>query len=217
MIEDLKFQQLEAACRYMADNKSLLPTYGDIFEFGVYNGASLTKLLKLLDKYQINRGIIVGIDSFEGLPETDPGFSKFTKGAYKSSKTLEDLTNQFNKEVYFIKKQFKDLTHLDAAPYLQAQLIHIDCDLYSSTVDALDFMFKNKLVQPGTLIAYDEFAIDEDNYIISEFDKNKGEVHAHFEIMEKYRCIAKEVWHYIYKDKDLGTPVRQSLFEVVSL
>src|SRR5262249_53750832 len=61
---------------------------------------------------------------------------------------------------------------------LPAILIDIDCDLYISTFEALDFMFSHKLARAGTFINYDGW----------EWTRawESGENRAHLEIQRKY-------------------------------
>lgn len=66
-----------------------------------------------------------------------------------------------------------------------AMYVDIDCDLYISTYQALDFMFAHKLAVVGTLIGYDDYCLT--NLGIA------GESRAHKEIAHKYgvnfKCV----------------------------
>ena len=212
----LKYPQIDAAFRYIYDNpnkyhfrnRKLYPIT-DIYEFGIYNGNSLCKISSYLKNNPDLIGIkprIFAYDSFEGLPKEDGVFEKFKEGNYKSENSPEDirvLVNYDNLSVY--KTWFSDLkksmVNKSGKP---AILIHIDCDLYTSTVDALTFMINNNLVSTNTLIAYDEFRVG----------KYKGEHTAHEEVLSKMQIRSYEIWHNIYYDKNTGDEVRQSVFEV---
>ena len=84
-----------------------------------------------------------------------------------------------------------------------AAYVDIDADLYSSTFEVLDFMFKNKLIRAGTLIGYDDWG-DTDLW-------TAGESRAHKEIVAKYgaRCAQLFSWG--------EPPLIRKLFLVVSL
>ena len=73
----------------------------------------------------------------------------------------------------------------NALPFKPALFIDIDCDLYISTFQALDWMFKHNLVGIGTLIGYDDWCLTHLG--------RAGESRAHNEISLKYkvkfRCI----------------------------
>lgn len=76
----------------------------------------------------------------------------------------------------------------------QAMYVDIDCDLYSSSLTALDWLFENGIVRVGTVIGYDDWW---DPVCISGRGVHpfaiKGEAMAHAEIAAKYavqfRCI----------------------------
>src|SRR5690348_6433732 len=100
----LKYPQIDAAFNYIFDNPKkynfrLRSNYPltDIYEFGVYNGSSLTKICNYVrENKQILGGIPIhvhGFDSFEGLPkeENTVTFSKFKEGSYTSELTPENI------------------------------------------------------------------------------------------------------------------------------
>jgi hypothetical protein len=72
--------------------------------------------------------------------------------------------------------------HLGMRPALY---VDIDCDLYVSTYQALDWLFSSKLIVPGTLIGYDDWCLTTLG--------TAGESRAHIEIARKYkvkfRCV----------------------------
>jgi hypothetical protein len=59
--------------------------------------------------------------------------------------------------------------------------VDLDADLYLSTIDALDFMFRNKLIRVGTLIGYDDWG-GTPKWKSCEDGVSK----AHVEMMDKY-------------------------------
>ena len=58
-----------------------------------------------------------------------------------------------------------------------ARYVEIDCDLYSSTVQALTWLFEEGLIVEGTVLGYDDFYAGGAD----------GEKKAHHELMRKYR------------------------------
>ena len=81
-----------------------------------------------------------------------------------------------------------------------AKFIDIDCDLYASTKEALDWAFKAKIAQPGTLIGYDDWwtlSCDAEHLFATSDPVGhpllSGEGRAHLEITRAYgvrfRCI----------------------------
>jgi predicted O-methyltransferase YrrM len=121
---------------------SLAKVDGLILEFGVASGRTITHLAKL------THSMVYGFDSFEGLPED--WRSGFAKGAFAG-----DLP-QVPKNVTLVKGWF-DATlpdFLSSKPGPIA-LLHVDCDLYSSTKTIFDLLAKR--IVPGTVIVFDEY------------------------------------------------------------
>jgi O-methyltransferase len=118
-------------------------------EFGVWEGASIRKWCQL-NAHPASR--FYGFDSFEGLPEP---FTKYAlKGAFQLAgkpPTIEDC------RVQFIKGLFQQTLQrfLEGFEKDGRLVIHIDCDLYSSTLFCLTSL--DKLLRPGSIIIFDEF------------------------------------------------------------
>ncbi|HOP95650.1 MAG: TylF/MycF/NovP-related O-methyltransferase [Dictyoglomaceae bacterium] len=123
---------------------STIEVEGLILEFGVYQGETINIIASLLkDK------TIYGFDSFEGLPETWRfGFEEGTFAVNKLPKVKQN--------VLLIKGWFHEtLPEFLKAHNQQISLMHIDCDLYSSTKTIFNIL-GDKIV-PGTVIIFDEF------------------------------------------------------------
>lgn len=121
-------------------------TDGLILEFGVFDGSSLTKIAASTTQE------VHGFDSFEGLPEDWTHFQK--KGRF----SLAGVPPQLGaiKNIKLHKGWFQDTlpAFLDqhAGP---VRFLHIDCDLYSSTVTVLGLLTGR--IVPGTVIVFDEY------------------------------------------------------------
>lgn len=122
---------------------SVAPTSGSCLEFGVATGRTITHLANLRPSRTFD-----GFDSFEGLPEA--WRSHFDKGAF--AQALPPVPGNVN----LIKGWFNETlqAYLDKTPGPIA-LLHIDCDLYSSTKTVFD-MARSRMV-PGTVIVFDEY------------------------------------------------------------
>ena len=115
---------------------------GLYLEFGVASGRSLRRLRSLIPKQQM----LYGFDSFEGLPEPWNGFPV---GSFKTS-VRPCFTN-----TELVVGRFEDTVWRFAREHPQhVSLMHIDCDLYSSTKTVL-WGFKDQIV-PGTVAVFDE-------------------------------------------------------------
>ena len=114
-------------------------------EFGVCSGNTINHIASLLPAQKI-----YGFDSFEGLPEEwRPGFGK---GAF-ARPTLPTVLNNVDLVVGLFDRTLPAFlyTHTDQ----EVALLHVDCDLYSST-QLIFNQLKNRIV-PGTIIVFDEY------------------------------------------------------------
>ncbi len=107
-------------------------------EFGVYTGYSLGLIAARMP--------VIGFDSFEGLPEDwREGFAKgkFAMAGWPATPSRSML----------VPGWFEDT--VPTFPFPMLGLVHIDCDLYSSTVTALEGV--NDYIDIDTIIVFDEF------------------------------------------------------------
>ena len=122
-----------------------MPTEGCILEFGVANGDSIHYLAGR------TRRPVHGFDSFEGLPEDWPGRHE-AKGHYTTDGRLPPVPAN----VTLHKGWFEDtLPAFLAGEAAGVALLHVDCDLYTSTHTVLDLL--KPRVTPGTVIVFDEY------------------------------------------------------------
>lgn len=127
--------------KYASD--SVVIKDGFYMEFGVGVGQSINFLAALNPKKTI-----YGFDSFEGLPE-DWGI--FPKGSFGLHGSLPRVLHN----VGLIKGWYDEVLPLLNLGDKPISLIHIDCDIYSSTKSV--FTLLNKNIVPGTIILFDEF------------------------------------------------------------
>jgi hypothetical protein len=126
-------------------NRDLL-SRGWIMEFGVATGRTLNHFARLLPQKRV-----YGFDGFEGLPEN--WTSRMPKGFFardslpRVRENCELIVGWFDQTL----PKFQQ-TRLGKNPIA---LLHVDCDLYSSTVTILNNL-KNNIV-PGTVIVFDEY------------------------------------------------------------
>ncbi len=128
--------------KFAIDNMTL---DGLVVEFGVCSGNTINHIASLLPAQKI-----YGFDSFEGLPEEwRPGFGK---GAF-ARPTLPTVLNNVDLVVGLFDRTLPAFlyTHTDQ----EVALLHVDCDLYSST-QLIFNQLKNRIV-PGTIIVFDEY------------------------------------------------------------
>lgn len=116
---------------------------GLVLEFGVGDGESLGWLEAALPGHRI-----VGFDSFEGLPEA--WRTGFGQGAFD-----EVAPGPFERAEVVVGWFEDTLGGFLAAAEDPIALLHVDCDLYSSTCTVLDHCLPR--LAPGAVIVFDEF------------------------------------------------------------
>lgn len=162
------------------DGKSLL-------EFGTAAGTSLAVFSELYDQFNLKK-IFYGFDSFKGLPkelldENNPDY--WFEGAFIDG-SVEHLNNVLP---FVIIKDgwFEDTLNDDTLGEVKTNpigIFHIDCDIYTSSIQVLEWIVKNNLLVDGALIIYDDWGGHYDKGV-GEYECGQGR--AHKEICEKYR------------------------------
>jgi len=121
-------------------------------EFGVFKGLSI-KYWVSLNKHKDS--VFVGFDTFSGLPEDwDSLVLAGKKGDFDTGGEVPCIKDG---RVSFIKGLFQDSLPIFLRTKITSKLvIHMDADLYSSTLYVLT-RCENILI-PGTIIIFDEFS-----------------------------------------------------------
>jgi len=135
-------------------------------EFGVATG----KTINYISSFTKDK--VYGFDSFEGLPE------KWRSGYDKGMFDRHGMLPEVNDNVVLIKGWFCDTLY----PFIREQnkkvsFIHMDCDLYSSTITVLDILLP--YLEKGCIIIFDELV----NY--EGFNGETGELKALYEFINK--------------------------------
>lgn len=132
------FKTPGAVLNYCLD---LAPPVGLVAEFGVYSGATLRQI-------SARRPEAHGFDSFEGLPEDWRDSHRRGKFAVRRYPEVGDAELHVG---WFCDTLSKFLAgNGDSAAFL-----HLDADLYSSTVTVLT-EFEER-IKPGTVLLFDEY------------------------------------------------------------
>lgn len=145
---------------------------GHIVEFGVARGRTFRNWCRLFP----NR-LVTGFDSWQGLPETWTWL--FQKGAFAGSRP------SCPKNGLLIEGWFQDTLPQWIQQHRSENiaLIHMDCDLYSSTKTVLENL--HTWIVPGTIIVFDEYM----NY--------PGWRQDEFMAWKEYVCEHKREYEYI--------------------
>ena len=153
-------------------------------EFGVGHGISLKKWTEInVD----SNSAFWGFDSFEGLPEA----WVIPKGAFDRGGEIPVIGDD---RVKFVKGLFQE----SLLPFLQEfhpqnkLVVHLDADLYSSTLFVLTCL--HRWLVPGTILIFDEF-----NIVDHEFKAFKNYTSAY---MVTYKVLASSGSGYSSIDID---------------
>ena len=117
---------------------------GLVLEFGVATGATLNQIAKTIP-HEVH-----GFDSFEGLPES--WGAEHVEGTFR-----QDALPSVPSNATLHQGLFEDTLPAFIAEAGQdtVRFLHVDCDLYSSTVTVLREV--GDLLKPGSIIVFDEY------------------------------------------------------------
>jgi hypothetical protein len=147
-----------------------------VLEFGVNSGKTIKQLRNSLpEQYKL-----FGFDSFEGLPEDWSG-TWAKKGDMSCKGIIPNIDN-----VTFYKGWFIDTIPMYKQIAEPFALLHVDCDLYSSTNDILYGL--KEFIVTGTVIVFDEWYYNHKNVTKNRLHEQK----AFFEWVEKFNINFEE-------------------------
>jgi len=159
---------------------------GAIAEVGVYRGGSA----KVICEVKCNKPLYL-FDTFEGMPdERISGSLDAWKNGTHTGTSLEEVRACLNKypKVHYVQGIFPDCISQyaeEAIEELTFSFVHLDVDLYRSTLDALVFFYRrmvpggrivshnynltkrgNGMSTPGVKAAFKEYFKDREHHII---------------------------------------------------
>jgi O-methyltransferase len=166
---------------------------GDYLEFGVYNGTSLVSMYRETEAMGLGGMRLFGFDSFEGLPPAaatdDEG--KWKPGAWRSdlefTEAVLEAEGVDRSRVFLVPGWFSATCNAETAHrynITKASVIMIDCDIYTSTREALDFCAP--LITDRALMLFDDWNTGD------LAAKNLGERKAFEEWLALWGCFAAE-------------------------
>ena len=119
---------------------------GIVAEFGVNEGGSINHLAKLLKNRPID-----GFDSFQGLPENWSG-NQMEAGYFNRGGKLPKVASNVRLHTGWFSDSLPKFVAANSGPLA---LLHIDCDIYSSTATIFEHLADR--IVPGTVILFDEY------------------------------------------------------------
>ena len=138
----LTARALDTDLSLLSHAMSIAPAKGLILEFGVASGRTIRHIAALTERE------IHGFDSFEGLPES--WRTSFEQGRFAQS--LPEVPSHVSLHKGWFSETLPPFvqTTVDAVA-----LLHVDCDLYSSTSLVLNALADR--IHVGTVIVFDEY------------------------------------------------------------
>jgi O-methyltransferase len=177
---------------------------GDVVEFGTMSGFTASRIAKTmtwLEKIMPTPRRLVLADSFEGLPEptaqTDLDSPHVANGIWiaGSCKVLgrDRLVAMCSREFDPVRIDVLEGWYCDTVPTLPADrkftMLHVDCDLYQSTMDALTTLFDKGMISEGAVILFDDWNCNRANPAF-------GERRAWAELVAKYSVVFSHCCDY---------------------
>jgi hypothetical protein len=143
---------------------------GDFLEFGTFRGYTARLMAILIAELEMG-GHLHLFDSFEGLPEMHSSVDQksyevvnkvWFAGEMRVTPLLpvligRSLSRIIGRERLNIVKGFYADTLDCHLPGTKAALVHVDCDLYSSTRTVLEKLLEKDILQDGTVILFDDY------------------------------------------------------------
>ena len=199
----------------------------DLYEFGVYTGRSMRGIVRALAAANVSYSHFWGFDSFQGLPKESTKASmtsleygalvkqQWRTGTYNAADALDthsyaELTDKIaqyigDARVQWVRGYYEhSLTSRLAKEkgMRPALYVDLDCDLYSSTELALDFLARHRLLVAGTILGYDDWTTGGPG----------GQQRAHAEVAAKYGIVLR-----MLRPPAMFGHVREPCFEIESI
>lgn len=118
-------------------------------EFGVAWGTTINHMSALRPDVTF-----YGFDGFEGIPE--PWYNN-PAGSYTQNGTLPAVNKNVDLVVGWFDQSLPKFTevHGEFLRERGVSMIHVDCDIYSSTVTVFEYL--GKFLRPGSVVIFDEY------------------------------------------------------------
>jgi O-methyltransferase len=191
--ENLKFVHILECMNYLriagSGGAVLPPVY---FEFGCHSGRTFSAAVRAARFLELEGASFYAFDSFQGLPPTDVAEDgAFITGEFATSRAdfmriVERDSGLRLDDAHVTQGFYSD----SLTPQLQSRMpkvgvVHIDVDLYSSTVEVLKFI--KPLLVVGTVLVFDDW------YAFPP-GTDRGEMRAVKEFCEQHPSFALEEW-----------------------
>ncbi|KAL1527764.1 hypothetical protein AB1Y20_009149 [Prymnesium parvum] len=193
----------------LAELRRAATTAYDIYQFGVYTGGTMRAIGRRVPHF----GRLWGFDSFQGLPEETRGLMLEGKhwnaggfstadalGVYNETELLRRVYQVVGRphttliRGYFNESLTEELTRRHH--FQPALLVDMDVDLYSSTMDCLNWLLASQLLMPGlSYVRYDDWRREGQSW---------GEAAAHRHITKRYGLTWRRISMKEYQLLSIG-------------
>lgn len=163
------FEVYDTAFRRVVEYVTLARIPGDVLEFGTFRGYTARTLAALMKEWN-NPSQLYLYDSWEGFPEMVGNDAECPEVKIHGTWKRGDCNPGIGSAGILIQNILRMLlpNRVHAIPgYYEktvpahlpkkASIVHIDCDLYSSTHHVLSELIKNDVFSDGTVVLFDEF------------------------------------------------------------
>jgi hypothetical protein len=173
---------------------------GEIAEFGCQSGRTATAIASMMKLVRTTKTLHL-FDSFEGLPPSthhaDQDNLHVKSGVWGAGELKGISPAQIRSkcerylaaESIFVYKGWFSESLPKVPKGTKFSMLHIDCDLYSSALDVLDFTFGHHMVSEGAILLFDDWDC---NHASNEH----GERKAWREMVKKYNIVAEDYGSY---------------------
>lgn len=166
---------------------------GDYFEFGLWRGKTFIYAHRMRQRYRCADMQLWGFDSFKGLPAIDDQRDNvWQAGEFACSETeLREILRRAGvrqHEYQLVSGYYEDSLNPALHEKLagrSAAIVYIDCDLYVSARQALDFV--EPLLVDGSIVCFDDYY----NYKASP---EQGEQKALAEFLARHKDVDFMSW-----------------------
>jgi hypothetical protein len=129
---------------------------GNIIEFGSYRGGSALLMAMLAKRLRMDCKVFA-LDTFTGMPETDPNLDRHRAGGFSDS-SFEEFESTRSKlgldNLIILKGLFQDTVKQIPEQDRRFFLTHVDCDIYESVKFSIRYAKRYGL--PGSYVVFDD-------------------------------------------------------------
>ena len=173
---------------------------GDIAEFGCQTGRTATAIAAAMKLMRANKTLHL-FDSFQGMPESthesDLGNEHVKSGVWSKGElkgiSPDELRKKCRKylpdESIRIYEGWFSETLREIPQGTKLSMMHIDCDLYLSAFEVLDFLFQVRCVSEGAIFLFDDWDCN-------RASNEHGERKAWLEVCQKYQMSVSDSGGY---------------------